>query len=87
MNDLRSKGVALDEDELGNINGGMALVSCGVKKSNDLVYKETNGKKNYNKKNLLFNGNKYDKMNLLQEDVDIPGSKLVSGGSLDSGMC
>ncbi|MCR5604059.1 MAG: hypothetical protein K6G27_10220 [Lachnospiraceae bacterium] len=86
MNEKEKMSRALNDDDMNSINGGIFIAGIG----NDLVYKSKDGKRPKGQ-NAILKGERPKATLLGGADIDnlddIPGSKLVSGGSFGSGAC
>ena len=85
MNENEKMNRAINDNDLNDVNGGI-FIAVG----NDLVYKSKNGKRP-KAENAILNGERPKATLLGGADInnpdDIPGSKVVSGGSFGSGAC
>ena len=89
MNEKEKMSRALNDDDMNSINGGIFLGSGAIAGiGNDLVYKSKDGKRPKGQ-NAILKGERPKATLLGGADIDnlddIPGSKLVSGGSFSSG--
>ena len=86
MNENEKMNRAINDNDLNDVNGGIFFAGIG----NDLVYKSKNGKRP-KAENAILNGERPKATLLGGADInnpdDIPGSKVVSGGSFGSGAC
>ena len=91
MNENEKMNRAISDSDLNDVNGGVFLGTGAISGiGNDLVYKSKNGKRP-KAENAILNGERPKATLLGGADInnpdDIPGSKVVSGGSFGSGAC